>query len=346
MKRHKILSVWLGFIFLAACGSVQVLSPTPSAAAELSLPTPLPTYTRAPTRTPLSSPTPSPSSTVLVPPEPTATPNPLGANAFIGPLVINQPGGFALHVPAACKYGQTDNRVEFWLEPNLRQYYLLMDTSLSSTGTVSPEILAQTVSDLLTSVGVKELNLSDPITRRIGSYDFQLQDFTGIFAGVKGAGRSYILPHDNTQVFVGFGFSGGVSDAESWSQKNTQTETLAFGSLVILPAVNEAKCETSTDLTYGSAENPVKVGGYIYGGPSREAAYFESLKGPKGVAFNYKRLGSVEGVDGTLNEYLVTLPTGDRHIFMDIYHYESPKAPAWMECIRLFPFGQLPSLAP
>jgi len=92
------------------------------------------------------------------------------------------------------------------------------------------------------------------------------------------------------------------------------------------------------DDTYGYKEsNPIKVGGAFDGGPARERAYLELLRGPNGESIRYERDGSCCGFEtpngimggGMLDIYSVWI--GDKaepvKLYINMYDYEQPKAP-------------------
>jgi hypothetical protein len=66
-------------------------------------------------------------------------------------------------------------------------------------------------------------------------------------------------------------------------------------------------CVMSTDKTYGyTQENPIKVGGDDFGGPSRERAYLDNLAGPHGEPISYNRTGSLDSGDTILDAYEIS----------------------------------------
>jgi hypothetical protein len=97
----------------------------------------------------------------------------------------------------------------------------------------------------------------------------------------------------------------------------------------------------STDATYGyTKENPIKGGGRsMFEGPSREEAYLSVLRGPRGEAITYKRLGSVPGPNAILDIYQITYPGLQKPIqlYVDMYNYSEPKAPIGFICASPFP---------
>lgn len=96
----------------------------------------------------------------------------------------------------------------------------------------------------------------------------------------------------------------------------------------------------SNDETYGvTPKNPVHVGGVENGvGPASEREYLNQLKGPNGETISYNRTSSCCAFDsprgfmgsGLLDVYEITYD-GQKEtikIYINMYDYESPKAPA------------------
>ncbi|MBC6993599.1 2-dehydro-3-deoxyphosphooctonate aldolase [Lewinella lacunae] len=93
--------------------------------------------------------------------------------------------------------------------------------------------------------------------------------------------------------------------------------------------------EVSTDPTYGSEANPVRVGGRS---PSNERRFLEALYGPEGQELQYVRQGSCcffKTKNGLLNDgalldiYEVTWEGAPEPIliYIDMYDYAPLKAP-------------------
>jgi len=97
-------------------------------------------------------------------------------------------------------------------------------------------------------------------------------------------------------------------------------------------------CIISTDTTYGYTEqNPIKVGGSGFDGPSRERAYLNNLLGPNGEALSYERRGSLLTDTTILDIYIVTGSGIDETLYVDMYNFEEPQAPVGFTCKGEFP---------
>ena len=94
--------------------------------------------------------------------------------------------------------------------------------------------------------------------------------------------------------------------------------------------------------------NAIKVGGDVRGGPAREVAYLNVLRGPNGQGLRFRRTGTTMAADATiLDIYEVTyagLETPLR-LFLDLYHWETPRAPVGLVCGASIPLGN-PAPAP
>jgi hypothetical protein len=99
-------------------------------------------------------------------------------------------------------------------------------------------------------------------------------------------------------------------------------------------------CPISSDSTYGySEENPIKVGGGAFEGPSREEAYLDNLRGPNGEGLTYERTRSLESGDTILDEYHVAGPGVDEVLYLDEYDFSELQAPAGFTCLGPFPLA-------
>lgn len=108
-------------------------------------------------------------------------------------------------------------------------------------------------------------------------------------------------------------------------------------------------CVTASDEKYAyTREHPVQVGGSPVYGAARQRRYLDALRGPQGQVVRYKRTGSSPAPDGTiLDGYEVTYDGLEKAVtlFLDWYHYQSPRAPRGFTCGRPIGLG-LPPVAP
>jgi hypothetical protein len=98
-------------------------------------------------------------------------------------------------------------------------------------------------------------------------------------------------------------------------------------------------CPVSSKPSYGySKENPIKLGGELLSGPELEEEYLSALIGTHGEVVFYYRIGSVNQGELILDEYEIRFGGQIKKIYIDIYNYEPPKAPAGLTCSGPFPF--------
>lgn len=95
----------------------------------------------------------------------------------------------------------------------------------------------------------------------------------------------------------------------------------------------------ATDPSYGlTAENPVRLGGVVREGPSREKAYLNALRGPAGQPIEYERIFSCcpfetpRGVSGTgfLDAFRITYEgqAAPVTVYINMYDDGLPMVPA------------------
>lgn len=94
-----------------------------------------------------------------------------------------------------------------------------------------------------------------------------------------------------------------------------------------------SRCEISTDPTYGTRDNPVRLGGPDHPA-AREIAYMHALRGPAGQGLHFWRRGSLPANGSVLDLYVVELAgTADPiRIYIDGYRASLPKAPVGLLC--------------
>lgn len=124
----------------------------------------------------------------------------------------------------------------------------------------------------------------------------------------------------------------------SWSTGKA-TIKLPLPTLVPLPTSKAASgaCPISADKTYGYSEtNPVNTGGGDFGGPPRERAYLDKLRGPKGEEITYDRKGSfARNSDGVILDIYEITYAGLKKpivIYVNEYSEEPPQVPVGFTC--------------
>ena len=93
----------------------------------------------------------------------------------------------------------------------------------------------------------------------------------------------------------------------------------------------------SLDATCGYTQaNPIKVGGGAFGGPPRERAYLDVLRGPNGQPIAYRRLGSIQSGSMILDVFEVTGLEKTVTLYVDEDSYTVPQAPVGFICASPF----------
>jgi hypothetical protein len=100
-------------------------------------------------------------------------------------------------------------------------------------------------------------------------------------------------------------------------------------------------CPLATDATYGyTAANPIKVGGGPFGGgPARQRAFLDALRGPAGQTLSYERVGSLPHGDTIVDIYRVTYSglAQPIELYFDIYDEDPRQVPAGFTCATALP---------
>ncbi len=99
---------------------------------------------------------------------------------------------------------------------------------------------------------------------------------------------------------------------------------------------NNAKgCPVAADSVYGvTPSSAIKVGLDETTGPARESQYLSALRGPAGQPLRSSRIGSVLSGGTILHIYELSYEGLEKPVpvFLDVYHFETPKAPAGFVC--------------
>jgi len=95
------------------------------------------------------------------------------------------------------------------------------------------------------------------------------------------------------------------------------------------------RCPVASDTGYGlTPSNPIKVGLGEKTGPEREAQYLKALRGAAGQTVRASRIGSALAGTTVLHIYELSYDGLEKPvaIYLDVYHFETPKAPAGFTC--------------
>lgn len=215
--------------------------------------------------------------------------------------------------------------------------------SIASAPDKQASTLEQEVAGFISSMSqdVPDLMAQTPVEVEVGGYPALSTDLTGTLFGETFTGRLTVtMPDTGIPVFalalsmdppVGAGW-----EAEGLVFFEAVIETLEF----FEPSPQLTECNVSTDPTYGyQKDNPIRVGGGSFGGPSRERAYLDVLVGPDGQTINYTRTGSLEYGNTILDEYVLTYDglSTPITIYIDEYSFSTLMAPVGLACSGPFP---------
>ena len=213
-------------------------------------------------------------------------------------------------------------------------------TSFVSVGSTSSgeEIIDEYLRALASrSDGEFEKTPAKPVT--IDGREGQAFDLTGTLAGSPLEGKAFIIPLDSNRFLFAFGISNLSEDENAWEEQGVKVFEAIVESIKFFEPRSTGICPIATDPTYGyTTENPIRVGdgGELFGGPARERAYLDNLRGPSGEPISYERTGSLNVEDTILDEYVITGLGNPVRLYLDIYKVEELQAPAGFTCAGSF----------
>lgn len=335
-----ILSIALG---LSACGSplLPTATPTPTATVTATN-TPSPTITSTPTATNTPIPTNTPTATNT--PTPTLVPTiALGEEQTLpsAGYSFRPPEGYELDVQGAqvgvfdeagtiiiSVYGATSN-------PQNKSAEEILEAFIEGVFKKGEGTYKQEQAETVTVDGIEGLAF----------------DLTGTLFGSPVKGKAIVVMPSKTQYLFGLGLANTGRDKALWENEGSRVFAALLDSIRFLipptplpPSATVARpaaaCAISGDVTYGyTMENPIKVGGGDFGGPSRERAYLDNLLGPQGEAISYVRLGSTIAGDVILDIYQISGLPNSVTLYVDEYNFTAPQAPVGLTCKAAFPLA-------
>lgn len=359
----KLLFLLCGLFILAAC-----TTPPPT-------PTPLPTATATPTHTPTleptatATPTHTPTATATATatatptktptPTPTATPRP---ELVLGEAVIVEEGGYSFQPLESYEY-EADGSQVFLANDDLSVVVALgMFEPAPDEPTSAEELLALLVESAIEDG--EDLEVSEPYTiTTTNNYTGFMVDMSGILFDQPMQGHIIVLETLDARLFTVFNINSITEEVNMWEVEGQKALEMVLNSVEFLeeaPVSNptdgensgstipaNSACAVSNSTTYGfTAEDPVRVGGgslteFTFAGQERERLYMDNLRGPNGETLSYVRLGSVPSTteESILDIYEITGTGTTITIYLDIYTYEAPLAPAGLTCAQPIPFG-------
>ena len=292
-----------------------------------------PTGTPAATRTPTATQTPTSTQTLTATPTKTLTPTPSPV-VKLGERHVISEGGFSVQVPIGYS-AQIEERQAFISD--LEGTLIISFAGVDSTSS-EEEIIDEYLDTLAKrSDGEFEKTPSDPVT--VGGLEGKAFDLTGSIFGSPLKGKTFIIPVSSDHFLYGLGISNLSQDEAAWEDHGSKVFEAIVESIEFVAPRSAGACRIATDTTYGyTKENAIRVGdgGDFFGGPARERAYLDNLRGPNGEPISYERTGSLNFEDTILDEYVITGLATSVTLYLDIYKLEELKAPIGFTCVGPF----------
>ena len=289
----------------------------------------------APTLTATLNPssTPIPTQTATVPPTKTLIPTQTPV-VKLGETHVISEGGFSVRVPIG--YTSQIGEREVFIS-NLEGTLVI---SFASVGSISSEeeIIDEYLKALASrSDGEFEKTPAEQVT--VDAVEGQAFNLTGSLADFPLQGKTFIVPLGSNRFLYALGIANISEDENAWEDHGSEVFEAVVESIEFFEPHSTDICAIATDPTYGyTMENAIRVGdgGDLFGGPARERAYLDNLRGPNGEPISYERTGSLNYEDTILDEYVITGLETSVKLYIDIYMFEEVKAPAGFTCAGSF----------
>ena len=178
---------------------------------------------------------------------------------------------------------------------------------------------------------------SDPMS--VAGMDGKAFDLTGSLVGKPLQGKTLIVPMSEGRFLYALAIANISEDENAWEDHGAKVLDAIIESIEFVEIQSAETCPIATDDTYGyTKENAIRVGdgGELFGGPPRESAYLDNLRGPNGEPISYERMGSLNFEDTILDEYVITGLGNPITLYLDIYKFEELKAPVGFTCVSSF----------
>ena len=337
MKLH-LISFTLPFCIwaLTACLGQATIMPTA---------TTMPADTLTPTFTPTSTATfmPSPTDTLSPTntPRPTETPTPQPTLALGKPQIVTG-GGFSFQPVSGYDTSVQGNTVSV---VDKTGSLVILITGMTSNSGKSAEAIMDEYMNAVAKKGNGEFKRGTLHKITLNGVDGLAVDVTGTFLGKSMRGLSVIIMPTKTQFLYGLGVNVDSIDENQWEHEGSRVFSALLNSVKFIKvptpgsSTGSAKsaCPVSTDATYGYTQaNPIRVGGGAFGGPPRERAYLDVLRGPNGQAIAYGRLGSTQSGSMILDVFVITGLEKTVTLYVDEDSYAVPQAPVGFICASPF----------
>ena len=334
MLNRKIVALLLlafAGLYLPSCSAISDL-----------LATPTPTSTPTSTLTPTTTSTPTPTFTPTVTLTPTSTPRPTSLSVAFELGAREEVEGASYTYQPIAEYGTTvrPGQVTQYIEAD--EFSLIL--TIAERPALPSEDAREALNGFLEAMGndIGDLIFGEfyPIT--VGEIEGLATDIAGTIFDSDMAGQVVSLATSNDRIFFGSGLGAVSPQKDYWQEEGDAAFDALLGTIEFSqPSGDIPVCLISDDPSYGfSQENPIKVGGGAFVGPSRERAYLDNLLGPNGEAVSYVRSGSFPLGDVILDLYTVDIQgVGTVSLYIDEYNYVGLQAPVGFTCAEAFILG-------
>jgi hypothetical protein len=274
-----------------------------------------------------------PTQTLTATPTKTLTPTP-SPIVQLGERHVISEGGFSVQVPIGYA-AQIDERQAFISD--LEGTLIISFAGVESTS--SEEEIIDEYLDALAKrgEGTFEKTPSEPVT--VGGHEGKAFDLNGSIFGFLLKGKTFVVPISADRFLYGLATSNLSQDEAVWEDHGSKVFEAVLESIEFVEPLDAGTCPVATDDRYGyTKENAIRVGdgGELFGGPARERAYLDNLRGPNGEPITYERTGSLNFEDTILDEYLITGLGTPVTLYLDIYKFEELKVPVGFTCVGSF----------
>lgn len=320
MNPIKITLHFAMAVFLTACADNSFATPTQTS-------TPEPTQTQLPTGTP--PPTQKPIFTL------TPTSDPAGT---MGDTIEVLEGGYSFQEPVGYDVEVTGGQTGVFDKEGtiiISIYGGAYDANRYSLDKLLEEFLME-----IFKRGDGEYTKSELYPITVDGVEGISYDLTGTLFGSSLKGQTFVVSPGEGRYLYGLGIANTGRDKNRWENKGSIVFGNLTGSLKFLPqSLTDSMdvCEISTDQSYGySQDNPIRVGGDAFNGPSRARAFLDNLLGPGGEPVSYQRISSLPHGDTILDMYSVAGSGINATLYVDQYSFSEPQAPVGFICKEKF----------
>lgn len=332
------------FIALGLAGCNGQSTETAAVVEPTSTATPMPptaTVTATITATPPPTDTPPPTSTATptatATAQPTITPTPTPELRLSLDEVYNVPAAGFSFIPPPLYRVDIQGRQVALFDPTGNIIISLMGIPDYTEETDHEAIIDEFLDDVAQAGnGEFKQTGSQPIT--IDEREGLLVDVTGTLFNAPVAGQAVAVFYPDEVFFFGLAIANLSQDTQQWDNEGRAAFETILAHVHFLTDLDQLVCPIATDDTYGyTAENPIRVGGGAFGGPSRGRAYLDNLLGPNGEALTYQRIGSEPIEDTILDIYQISGLAQPVQLYLDSYNSELLQAPVGFTCASFFP---------